>query len=84
MERHEAIGQARIDEQKIRIAEGLSDQCDRSTLLHEVLHFLDRCLKLGLSEEDVARLEAGLNQVLNDNPKFVDLWALRTKKGGRT
>lgn len=77
--RHEAVGQARIEDQTIKIAEGPHDQCDRSTLLHEVLHFVDKMLKLGLDEDATARLEVGLNQVLNDNPEFVELWA---RKGG--
>jgi len=39
----------------------------RSTLIHEALHVLDHKLVLGLSEDQIRRLETGVHSLLVDN-----------------
>lgn len=41
-----------------------------STLLHEIIHYISRTLYLNLTEEQVYGIEAGLFQLLNDNPNL--------------
>lgn len=44
------------------------------TLLHEMLHAIDDVLSLGLDEQQVVRLAAGLHAVIIDNP---DIFTMR-------
>jgi hypothetical protein len=46
------------------------DQSKQLTLLHEVLEALNFLYHLNLKERDIKTLEAGLGQVLKDNPSF--------------
>jgi len=56
--------------QKIQIANDLSESQKESTLLHEVLHLISFHLRLDLSENQVAGLEAGLYEFLQSNDIF--------------
>ena len=68
-------GECEYDRNEIRIGDWLHDSMAEATLLHEIVHFIDDCLDLNLSEEQVAGVAQGLYQVLCDNPEF-----LRRKK----
>lgn len=55
------MGNADRSRQFINVnAADLAPQQIESTVLHEVIHMIDHELKLGLSEENVSRLEVGL------------------------
>lgn len=50
----------------------LLQESPRSTVLHEVLHYMNSYLHCGMdNEEHIARMEAGLMQVLRDNKDWV-------------
>jgi hypothetical protein len=55
------IGAANRGLQAIRISDTLADEQVEDTLLHEVLHIIDKELAIGLEEADVARLAVGLH-----------------------
>lgn len=56
-----AMGNANRSRQFMNVnVDGLALQQVESTVLHEVIHVIDGELKIGLTEEDVARLEVGL------------------------
>jgi hypothetical protein len=61
-------------EQMIEISSTMPLPLQASTLLHEVIEALDSRLWLKLPHETIQRLEAGLNQVLVDNPEFVAMY----------
>lgn len=58
--------------QVIRIDEGLSDEQQRATLLHEALHCMDDVYSIGLTEEQVVRLATGFYMLLLDNPQLLE------------
>lgn len=64
-------GEADLDSGEIRIGDWLCESHARSTLLHEIVHFIDDDLELGMTEEQVGGLAQGLFQVLRDNEKFL-------------
>lgn len=67
-ERPELIGQAiHCTNKEIRIQKDLDRDKLESVFIHELLHCADAFLHLGLSEEQVLRLEAGLYMVLKGN-----------------
>jgi hypothetical protein len=54
------MGSADRSKQFIAVDAGLAPQQVESTVLHEIIHMVDRELKLDLPEETVCRLEVGL------------------------
>ena len=54
----------------LKIAENLEDSRKRETLLHEVMHAVDATIDIGLEEEVVGPLSAGLFCVLKSNPEL--------------
>jgi len=64
-------GEADLDDSEIRIGDWLCESRARATLLHEVVHFIDDDLGLGMSEEQVAGVAQGLFQALRDNERFI-------------
>lgn len=63
----ETVGVQSSKKLLIVIDKDLPTEAKASTLLHELLHALSDSLKLGLSENQVCRLEAGLFSLLRDN-----------------
>lgn len=50
-----------------------SEAHGKSVLLHEILEALDYRLELGLDHKVITQLEAGLFQVIRDNPELIPL-----------
>ena len=61
------IARVLFKENKIRILNSYKIERKFRALLHEVIHIIDEDIKVGLEEEQICRLEAGLYQVLRDN-----------------
>ena len=61
-------------ELRIKLCSTLPEQALRSTLLHEVIEALDSQLILHLPHDTIQRLEAGLNQVMVDNPDLLKMY----------
>jgi hypothetical protein len=64
----------RVDHNKQRIA--ISDeQCleaMQDTLMHEIVHAVESCMNITVSETAVTRFATGLLAVLRENPKVVE------------
>jgi hypothetical protein len=54
------LGAAAVHHQKIFLRQDIGPDQVKDTLLHEIIHLVDNELKIGLEEEDVARLACGL------------------------
>lgn len=54
------LGSANREKGVIKINVDISAEQIKDSIIHEVLHILDMELKLGLSEENICRLAAGL------------------------
>lgn len=54
--------------QRITIDSNMLEQKQQSTLLHEVIEALEYHLSIGLEHNQIELLEAGLYQVIRDNP----------------
>jgi hypothetical protein len=54
------LGAAVVAHQKIFVRDDIGPDQVKDTLLHEIIHLVDQELKIGLEEEDVARLACGL------------------------
>ena len=62
------IGMARHDSDKeIRLCNDLDRDKMESVFLHELIHCIDTLFRIGLTEEQVNQLEAGLYMVLKQN-----------------
>lgn len=71
IEDDETCGEYHQDECKITISEGLHPVARRSTVLHEIIEAINGMLELKLRHPQISGLEAGLMQVLQDNPELV-------------
>ena len=60
-------GQIDYGENKIHLFQRLTDADKKATLLHEIIHGIDRFMIIGLSEEQVEKLGEGLAMVIRDN-----------------
>jgi hypothetical protein len=69
IEKEEACGMSSGDKLEIVIDPRLSPEMKMSTLIHEVIESLNYHYELGLKHNVIATLEAGLFQVVNDNPE---------------
>ena len=56
----------------IEIRDDLSYQQTKETLLHEVLHGIDDCMSIDLTEDQISGISQGLMSVFVDNPKFTN------------
>jgi len=63
----ELLGQALVDDNEIRINSSKPIEKQKETLVHETIHFIEKRLCLGLTEEQVNNLSEGLNTVICDN-----------------
>ena len=67
-ERPELIGEASHDINKeIRLQKALDQDKLESVFIHELLHCMDVFMRLGLTEEQVERLEGAVYMVLKQN-----------------
>jgi len=57
-----------LDAQQIFIADNLTPQLERETVLHEILHVCEDAVGLDLEEQVVTRLSRALFATLKDNP----------------
>jgi len=64
------MGRCYVPDQVIRINSGMHTETQKSTLLHEILHVIDDCCGLGLTEQQINGLETGLYSVFKDNKNF--------------
>lgn len=54
----------------IKIAEFITDDDKRETLIHEIVHGIDEFMGIDLNEEQVVKIGKGLAMVMTDNPKL--------------
>ena len=67
-ERPELIGEVSHDTNKeIRLQKALDQDKLESVFIHELLHCMDVFMRLGLTEEQVERLEGAIYMVLKQN-----------------
>ena len=67
------------DAQRIIIEDGQTLASEQDTLLHEVMHGVERAMDLDVQETVVHRFATGLLAVLKDNPTFVRYLAANKK-----
>ena len=61
-----SAGRSAVDYQSIELDSDLCEEQMDSTLIHEVLHQIDKHLALGLDEIQISGLEAGMYTFLKD------------------
>jgi len=61
-------GRAFLLQGKIKIWKDIGEQAQEINLLHELIHYADEKMVLGLKEEIVIRLSNFLYALINDNP----------------
>lgn len=61
-------------DQRILINEHLSFEMQRSAILHEIIEGINGMMEMKLEHNQISQMEAGLNQVLSDNPLLLNLW----------
>lgn len=59
------------DEQVIVVQDGQTLTSEQDTLLHEVMHGVERAMDLDVPETAIHRLATGLLAVIKDNPGFL-------------
>jgi len=68
------LGYCCVNKQHIKVAKGIHPKQAQAALIHEVLEALNSMLRLGMPHRTIVALETGLNAVVQDNPKLLDLW----------
>ena len=68
---HNAAGMCYPDSSLIEVSTHCSPQAARMTLLHETLEAICSHLNIEIEHHYIELLEAGLFQVIRDNPEFV-------------
>ena len=64
----ESAGRCETGLQLIHIDPKQSDSGQKSSILHEIIEALNYHLELELPHKTISQLEAGLHQVMQDNP----------------
>ena len=64
------LGECDLENQAIKLKDGLKPEQEQSTLLHECIHAISDSLGLGLTEKQVQGLETGLFDLNNGNPQL--------------
>lgn len=64
------LGLTHFEEAIINIRDGQQSVEEKDTVLHEVLHVLDRVMETDLDEKQVTVLAHGLIGIFQDNPEF--------------
>lgn len=72
------MGRANLAEQLIEINKHMAKDAKAQTFLHEAIHLIDRMLSLGLTEQQVDGVSAGVLSLLRENKSvsrdLADLW----------
>lgn len=67
------IGEYSHFEQKIVLAEGLTEQQQNETLIHEILEAIDAIYELGLDhDEQLSKLSVIIHQIIQDNKTLIN------------
>lgn len=67
------LGEYSSFEQAIRLAEGLTSQQRKETLIHEVLEAINDIYELGLEhDEQLCKLSVAIHQIVVDNPQLIN------------
>jgi carbonic anhydrase len=74
----QVTGLCDTDKQTIHIQDGMHVESEQDTLLHEVMHAIERAMDLDVEDTIVYRLATGVIAVLKDNQSFVSY--LRRRK----
>lgn len=64
----ELYGQIRYMEEKIYLHPSASEEQQKATLIHELIHGVDEIYRIGLKEGQVERLGNALYMLIKDNP----------------
>lgn len=65
------LGRAYIKDGEILLNIDQSEDSLKSTLIHEITHYISDLLSLELSEQQVDGIAMGMFTVLKDNPKLI-------------
>jgi hypothetical protein len=68
------------DRQTIKIEDGQTLESEQDTILHEVMHGIERAMDLEIPETVIHRMATGLIAVLKDNPAFIRYLSSNNKK----
>lgn len=74
------VGSIQHDKQEIYVEEGQPIEQEQDTLLHEILHGVERQMDLELEESAIRRLATGLLAVMKDNPSLVRYLGTKTRE----
>lgn len=67
------LGEYSSFEQRISIAEGLTEQQKNETLIHEILEAINDIYELGLDhDEQLCKLSVAIHQIVVDNPQLIN------------
>ncbi|WP_270375382.1 hypothetical protein [Enterococcus thailandicus] len=67
------LGEYSPFEQRISISEGLTEQQQKETLIHETLEAINDIYELGLDhDEQLCKLSVAIHQIFVDNPKTIN------------
>jgi hypothetical protein len=69
----DCIGEVHYDLCLIQISDAMTPTLAHSTLLHEVIHFIEKELSLTMAEDQISPLSAVLYQVLVTQPEILGL-----------
>lgn len=61
------FGEFNVGTNSIFIDATATEEQQRTTLMHEMIHLIAFCTQLSLKERDVMCLESGLYQIIHDN-----------------
>lgn len=67
-ESNDLYGQIEYIQQEIRLNSGSSEEQQKATLIHEVIHGLDEMYNIGLKEKQVEKLGNAFYMLIRDNP----------------
>lgn len=73
-------GREDSDRQHLFIRESLPLETEQDTVLHEVIHAVDKAMGGDMGEDAVLKLATGLLAVIKDNPSFVRYLATRNSQ----
>jgi len=63
-------GRAFLLQGKIKIWKDMSKQVQEENLLHELIHYADEKMVLGLTEKTIIRLASFFHALISDNPEI--------------
>lgn len=73
LERHQVCGQTDFYNENILLDANLTEAETLSTILHEIMEFLNKKHKLGLEHDIICSLEALLFDVMANNPAYIEV-----------